>query len=104
MACGLLAPPFIGRFSTTLFTSMLGLGANGSNNRMVIELANVKPGDRVLDVGCGTGNLTLTAHSNAGPSGKVHGTDATPEIIELASKKASRAGLKVVFDVLTEVP
>jgi demethylmenaquinone methyltransferase/2-methoxy-6-polyprenyl-1,4-benzoquinol methylase/phosphoethanolamine N-methyltransferase len=65
---------------------------------MVIELANVKPGDRVLDVGCGTGSLSLTAQSYAGPTGKVYGIDAAPEMIEVAKKKASRSGLGVVFE------
>ena len=82
-----------------LLTSMLGLGANRPNSRMVIELANVKPGDRVLDVGCGTGSLSLTAQSYAGPSGKVYAIDAAPEMIEVAKKKASRSGLGVVFEV-----
>jgi ubiquinone/menaquinone biosynthesis C-methylase UbiE len=82
-----------------IFTGLLGLGANRPNSRMVIELANVKPGDRVLDVGCGTGSLTLTAQSYAGPGGKVYGIDAAPEMIEVAKKKASRSGLEVVFDV-----
>ena len=82
-----------------IFTSILGLGANRANSRMVIELANVRSGDKVLDVGCGTGSLTLTAHSYAGPSEKVHCIDAAPEMIEVAKKKASRSGLEVVFGV-----
>ena len=82
-----------------IFSGLLGMGSNGPNSRMVIELAKVKPGDRVLDVGCGTGSLTLTAQSYAGPSGKVFGIDAAPEMIEVAKKKASRSGLEVVFDV-----
>lgn len=80
-------------------TGLLGLGSNGRNSRMVIELAKVKPGDRVLDVGCGTGSLTLTAVPFAGPGGKVYGIDAAPEMIEVAKKKASRAGREVVFEV-----
>ncbi len=82
-----------------IFSGLFGLGTNSSNSRRVIELANVKPGDRVLDVGCGTGSLTLTAQSYAGPSGKVYGIDAAPEMIEVAKKKASRSGLEVVFEV-----
>jgi ubiquinone/menaquinone biosynthesis C-methylase UbiE len=81
------------------FTRLVGLGTNGPNSRMVVELANVKPGDKVLDVGCGTGSLTLTAKSAAGPGGIVHGIDAAPEMVEVARRKASRSGLAVVFDV-----
>jgi ubiquinone/menaquinone biosynthesis C-methylase UbiE len=82
-----------------IFSSLGGLGINSRNSRMVIELARVKPGDRVLDVGCGTGNLTLTAQSYAGPSGKVYGIDASPEMIEAAQKKAAHTGGKVVFEM-----
>jgi demethylmenaquinone methyltransferase/2-methoxy-6-polyprenyl-1,4-benzoquinol methylase/phosphoethanolamine N-methyltransferase len=82
-----------------LLSGLLGMGVNRRNSRMVIELAKVNPGDKVLDVGCGTGSLTLTAQSYSGPSGKVYGIDAAPEMIEVAKKKASRAGVEVDFDV-----
>ena len=81
-----------------LFTSLL-LGVNRPNSRMVIELAKVKPGDRVLDVGCGTGNLTLTAKTTAGVNGAVYGIDAAPEMIDVARKKAGRANLDVNFEI-----
>lgn len=80
-------------------TTLLGFGANHRNSRMVIELAKIMPGDAVLDVACGTGNLTLTAQSYAGPGGKVYGIDAAPEMIEVAQKKAARTGSPVVFKV-----
>jgi ubiquinone/menaquinone biosynthesis C-methylase UbiE len=82
-----------------IFTGLLGLNTKGANSRMVIELAKVKPGDDVLDVGCGTGSLTLTAKSQVGPNGKVAGIDAAPEMIAAARKKAARSGLEVAFDV-----
>lgn len=82
-----------------ILSGLLGLGPNSQNSRMVIELANVKPGDGVLDVGCGTGSLTLTAQPYAGPSGKVYGIDAAPEMIEAARRRAPRSGLGVVFEV-----
>jgi ubiquinone/menaquinone biosynthesis C-methylase UbiE len=72
---------------------------NRPNSRMVIELAKVKPGDKVLDVGCGTGSLTLTAKIFAGANGAVYGIDASPEMIDVARKKAKQAGSDVVFDV-----
>jgi ubiquinone/menaquinone biosynthesis C-methylase UbiE len=80
-------------------TRLLGLGSNGRNSRMVIELAKIRPGDSVLDVGCGSGSLTLAAKSVAGPTGKVHGIDASPEMIEVAQKKANHSGLEVVFEL-----
>ena len=82
-----------------IFSTLFGLGVNRPNSRMVIELAKVKPGDKVLDVCCGTGNLTLTAKASAGASGAVHGIDAAPEMIDVARKKAKQSGLDVVFDV-----
>ncbi len=82
-----------------IHTSLMGLGVNGSNSRMVVELAKVKPGDKILDVGCGTGNLTLTAKKYAGPSGSVYGIDASPEMIEEARKKAKRSGLPATFEI-----
>jgi demethylmenaquinone methyltransferase/2-methoxy-6-polyprenyl-1,4-benzoquinol methylase/phosphoethanolamine N-methyltransferase len=81
------------------FTSLFGLGVNSRNSRMVVELAGVKPGDRVLDVGCGTGNLTLTASVAAGAGGAVYGIDAAPEMIQVARGKAKKMGLPVTFEV-----
>jgi ubiquinone/menaquinone biosynthesis C-methylase UbiE len=62
-----------------------------------IELAQIKSGDRVLDVGCGTGDLTMAAKTLAGPTGQVVGTDASPKMIDMARRKATRAGVEVTF-------
>jgi ubiquinone/menaquinone biosynthesis C-methylase UbiE len=66
---------------------------------MVLELADVRPGQRVLDVGCGTGALALTLSGAVGPNGEVFGIDASPGMIEFSRRKASRAGAKVDFRV-----
>jgi demethylmenaquinone methyltransferase/2-methoxy-6-polyprenyl-1,4-benzoquinol methylase/phosphoethanolamine N-methyltransferase len=66
---------------------------------MTLDLAEVKRGDKVLDVGCGTGSLTIAAVARAGPSGEIHGIDAAPQMIEVARHKAGRAGLDVDFQV-----
>ena len=82
-----------------LFTSLLGLSVNRPNSRMVAEMAMIKPGDKVLDVGCGTGNLTLTARKYAGDTGSACGIDASPEVITVARKKSKRFGPETSFDV-----
>ncbi len=82
-----------------LFTSLLGLGVHGANSRMVVEMAQIKSSDKVLDVGCGTGNLTLTAQKYVGPSGSVYGIDASPEMIEVARKKAKRNNAATMFEI-----
>jgi ubiquinone/menaquinone biosynthesis C-methylase UbiE len=81
------------------FTSLAGLGFDGANSRMVVDLAAVGAGERVLDVACGTGGLTLTAKLRAGTAGEVRGIDASPEMIAVAREKAARAGLDVGFSV-----
>lgn len=80
-----------------LFTRLFGMGVDSRNSRMVVELAKIKPGDRVLDVACGTGNLTLTAQAYAGPSGRVYGIDAAPEMIDVAKQNAARTRRDVTF-------
>jgi ubiquinone/menaquinone biosynthesis C-methylase UbiE len=82
-----------------IFAGLMGLGVNGANSRMIVEMAKIKPGDKVLDVGCGTGDLTLTAKKYAGASGSAYGIDASPQGIDLARKKAKRSGSAAVFEV-----
>ncbi len=82
-----------------IHTRLMGLGVSGSNSRMVVEMAQLKPGDKVLDIGCGTGNLTLTAKNYVGTSGSVYGIDASPEMIAEARKKAAHSGLDATFEV-----
>lgn len=54
--------------------------------RATIDAAEIRPGDRVLDVACGTGDLTqaFASQSNAG---SVIGVDFTPEMLKVAGAK-----------------
>ncbi|HEY5119601.1 MAG TPA: class I SAM-dependent methyltransferase [Anaerolineales bacterium] len=81
------------------FTNLAGMGMNGPNSRMVVELAGIQHGETVLDAACGSGSLTLTAKVYAGSDGKVFGIDAAPEMIAVAKDKAARARLEVAFEV-----
>jgi ubiquinone/menaquinone biosynthesis C-methylase UbiE len=75
------------------------LGRERALREMTVNLAQVKPGDCVLEVGCGTGTLTLAAKRQAGPSGKVFGIDIIPGMIELSQRKAAQANEDVTFQL-----
>lgn len=77
--------------------SLVSLGKEKTFRNETIALAQVKPGDTVLDVGCGTGSLALAAKKQVGPTGNVHGTDASPEMIQVARQKVAKAEIDVTF-------
>lgn len=54
------------------------------------ELADVSPGDRVLDVATGTGDLALELATRVAPGGEVLGIDFSQRMLELARAKAKR--------------
>ena len=60
-----------------------------------IKRLNLKPGMKVLDVACGTGNLALPA-ARAGAI--VTGVDLAPNLVEQARENATREGLSIQFD------
>jgi ubiquinone/menaquinone biosynthesis C-methylase UbiE len=72
-------------------------GREGVFRQKVVDLARLQAGESVVDVGCGTGTLAIAAKRRVGPTGKVYGIDASPEMIAKASKKAKKAGVEVVF-------
>lgn len=55
----------------------------------VAGMAEVAPGQAVLDVACGTGALALAAAAIVGPEGKVMGLDANPEMLAVARRKSA---------------
>jgi arsenite methyltransferase len=54
--------------------------------------ANLKPGEVVVDLGCGGGLDVLLAAKKVGPTGKAIGIDMTPEMLDLARRNAEKAG------------
>lgn len=69
----------------------------------LLRMTGIKPGMRVLDVGCGPGDVALLAAEMVGPSGCVVGVDRNADSLELARYRADRAGLSSVRFHASEV-
>lgn len=81
-----------------LAVNITTLGRARRLRKLTVDQALIKSGDVVLDVGCGTGDVTLLAKTRA-KDGKVYGIDPAPEMINVARKKAARRGLDIDFRV-----
>jgi cyclopropane fatty-acyl-phospholipid synthase-like methyltransferase len=53
----------------------------------------LRPGERVLDVGCGFGTSTLEAAERVAPSGRVVGVDITAAVLQPALQRVAAAGV-----------
>jgi demethylmenaquinone methyltransferase/2-methoxy-6-polyprenyl-1,4-benzoquinol methylase len=56
------------------------------------DLAELEPGDRAVDVCCGTGDLAFEVARRVGPAGSVVGCDFSEPMLELARRKAEERG------------
>jgi len=79
------------------FVWLMTGGREGAMRERILRLARLQPGEAVLDVGCGTGALAIAAKRAVGAAGKVHGIDASPEMLARAAQKARRAAMEVAF-------
>jgi len=79
-------------------TNVMTLGQAPHLRKMTVDHALIQPGDSVLDVGCGTGEVALLAKTRK-KAGKVFGIDPAPEMIAVARSKAARRKLEIDFRV-----
>ena len=64
--------------------------------RRLFEDAGISEGMKVLDAGCGAGDVSLIAARLVGPHGAVLGVDKDPNVIETARQRSCDAGLENV--------
>jgi ubiquinone/menaquinone biosynthesis C-methylase UbiE len=69
-------------------------------------LAQLQPGETVLDIGCGTGTLALEVAGRVGRAGRVAGVDPGREQIARARAKAARRHVPIEFQigVIEQIP
>jgi ubiquinone/menaquinone biosynthesis C-methylase UbiE len=77
-----------------------GLGAHGEE---ALRLYPPRPGERVLDVGCGFGDTAQRIAGLVGADGRVLGVDASPRFIESARQEAEDAGVSNVRFAVADV-
>jgi ubiquinone/menaquinone biosynthesis C-methylase UbiE len=65
----------------------------GPATNLMLDMANINEGYRVLDVAAGAGEQSVTAAKRVGPNGYVLATDLAPNILEYALLLASEKGL-----------
>ena len=65
--------------------------------RRLIEQAQIQPGMRVLDLGCGTGTLTILI-KQLHPEADVVGVDGDKQILDVAREKAQQVGVQITWD------
>lgn len=65
----------------------------------IIELAAIRSGEHVLDIGCRTGALACLAARVTGPTGSTQGIDAAPDMVRIAREKAARIGGRPHFEL-----
>jgi len=68
----------------------------GPATELMLDMAGVRGGSRVLDIAAGAGEQTLVAARRVGPAGFVLATDIAPNILALAAEEARQAGLTQV--------
>lgn len=84
------------RFAEVDLPLPIGHGATCSQPSTVarmLELLDPHPGQRVLDVGCGSGWTTALLHRLVGPEGSVRGVELEPELVTTGAANLRRAGV-----------
>jgi SAM-dependent methyltransferase len=76
----------------------------GQGKRKLLIDLGLRPDSRVLDVGCGTGQLTAALEDYLSPEGSYLGTDIAPEAVAFCRKKFRRPNFRFLANEMTQVP
>jgi len=83
---------------TPFYDLIVGLtGREGTVKKALIQQANLQPGQKVLDLACGTGTLAIMVKEFE-PALELTGVDADRRMLNKARRKAGSAGVSIGFD------
>lgn len=80
------------------------IGGEAAFRRTIAGALDVRPGQRVLDVGCGTGTLLKMLSDPVGPSGRLTGVDLSPGMLKVARAKLCGLPAELVLANAEELP
>ncbi len=80
-----------------LLILLLTRGRDAAYRARLLDLAAVAPGERLLDIGCGTGTQAVAAWRRVQPGGSIAGVDLSENMLAVARRKARRARADIVF-------
>jgi ubiquinone/menaquinone biosynthesis methyltransferase len=83
-------------------TSWLSYGQDRRWKRRLVELAEIEPHHEILDLACGTGDITFMA-ADIVTIGRVIGVDITSGMLEIANRKKEQAARKTVSFQLADI-
>jgi ubiquinone/menaquinone biosynthesis C-methylase UbiE len=91
------APFWVRHYDTIV--NVITLGKIKSTHQQTAVLANLQPGQSVLDIGCGTGALLMEVEIHIGDQGTAVGLDVEPAMIAQARQRAAKKHSHATFDV-----
>jgi ubiquinone/menaquinone biosynthesis C-methylase UbiE len=100
-------PYVLGHADTEIERLLLQGRLHNDFTEHALRLAGLGPGMRVLDVGCGAGDVSFIAARLVGPTGKVLGVDSAAKVVEFARTLAADRGVhNVRFETtaIAEIP
>jgi SAM-dependent methyltransferase len=89
VACKLYSPEELALVPRSAIDRALGVGNH-------LRVADIEPGETILDLGCGAGIDAILAAHRTGPTGRVIGLDFLPEMLARTAEAAAEAGLENV--------
>ena len=86
----------LGHVDTEIHRLLLQGRMHAEFTEHALRLVGLRSGMRVLDVGCGPGDVSFIAARLVGPTGTVLGVDASADVIEVARTRAAEQGVTTV--------